>query len=81
MRVKSGKIKRIIPRNRNLEALSEEELHPALIEKDDLIMITGGMLPFDGFLERGKVKVMENAQFGWESIESKSKGHKLISGS
>mmetsp|Transcript_27776 Transcript_27776/g.24375 ORF Transcript_27776/g.24375 Transcript_27776/m.24375 type:complete len:193 (+) Transcript_27776:1208-1786(+) len=39
------------------------------------------MLPFDGFLEKGKCKVMENAQYGWESIESKSVGHKMLSGS
>jgi len=39
------------------------------------------MLPFDGFLVKGKCKVMENAQYGWESIESKSVGHKMLSGS
>ena len=81
MKVKVSTVTRIIPKNSDLEVLSVEELHPALIERDDLVKVIPGMLPFDGFVEKGVIKVIENAQFGWEATESRSQGHRVISGS
>jgi len=81
LRVKVDEITRIVPKNKNFDALSSENLAPLLVEKDDYIQIQNqGMIPFDGFVEKGTLKVVENIQYGWEKVETKTKGHPIISG-
>jgi len=82
LQVKVDSVQRIVPKNRNFLALLKEDLAPLLVEKDDYILVPShGMIPFDGFIEKGTVKVVENIQYGWEKVEIKSKGHPIISGS
>ena len=82
LQVKVNSVQRIIPKNRKFDALLKEDLAPLLVEKDDYIQVPStGMIPFDGFIEKGRVKVVENIQYGWEKVEIKTKGHPIISGS
>ena len=76
-------VERIVPRNKKFDALSSENLAPILIEKDDYVVVKNqkSLVPFDGFIEKGSVKVVENIQYGWEKVETKTKGHFVMSGS
>jgi len=82
LKVNVETVTRIVPRNKKFDALSKEDLAPVLIEKDDYIIINQvGMIPFDGFIEKGTLKIVENIQYGWEKVETKTKGHPIMSGS
>ena len=83
LKVSVDTVERIVPRNKKFDALSTENLAPILIEKDDYVVVKNqkSLIPFDGFIEKGTVKVVENIQYGWEKVETKTKGHPVLSGS
>jgi len=82
MKVSVDFVTKVVLKNRKYAILSTEEVVPMLIEKDDYILVhKKGMIPFDGFVETGSVKIVENIQFGWEKVETKTKGHHIMSGS
>ncbi len=83
LELKIETIERIVPKNKKFDVLLSENQAPLLIEKDDYVVIKNqkSLIPFDGFIEKGTVKVVENIQYGWEKVETKTKGHPIISGS
>jgi len=83
LELKIETIERIVPKNKKFDVLLSENQAPLLIEKDDYVVVKNqkSLIPFDGFIEKGSVKVVENIQYGWEKVETKTKGHPIISGS
>jgi Cu+-exporting ATPase len=69
-----------IPKNKDLDELETKKISPSLVEKGDLVKIERGLLCFDTIIVKGEAKVIDNVQFGRETIENKTVGDIIYSG-
>ncbi len=64
-----------VPKNKKFDALSVQQIHPYLVEKDDFVKIKGGSLvPFDGIIVHGEINILENVKYGRDVHETRKAG-------
>lgn len=71
-----------VPKNKKFDTLSVRMIHPYLVEKDDFVRIKeGSLVPFDGVIVHGEIKILENVKYGRDTQETRKAGDVINSGS